>query len=164
MKKTENKSGKSGMQVMKKLMAFIGNYKIFLGLSIVLAAVTVILQLYIPILFGDAIDEVVAAHQVNFPEMWFYLKRIVFFTLVSALSAWIMNLINNRMTYRIVRGRSSAWLYAAVLRNRNHYCDTVFHVLEERMDHPSCDLPDTSQLLRGKIYFRPFVQNVPETE
>ena len=63
MKKTENKSGKSGMQVMKKLMAFIGNYKIFLGLSIVLAAVTVILQLYIPILFGDAIDEVVAAHQ-----------------------------------------------------------------------------------------------------
>ena len=33
MKKTENKSGKSGMQVMKKLMAFIGNYKIFLGLS-----------------------------------------------------------------------------------------------------------------------------------
>ena len=96
MKKTENKSGKSGMQVMKKLMAFIGNYKIFLGLSIVLAAVTVILQLYIPILFGDAIDEVVAAHQVNFPEMWFYLKRIVFFTLVSALSAWIMNLINNR--------------------------------------------------------------------
>ena len=75
MKKTENKSGKSGMQVMKKLMAFIGNYKIFLGLSIVLAAVTVILQLYIPILFGDAIDEVVAAHQVNFPEMWFYLKR-----------------------------------------------------------------------------------------
>ena len=187
---------------MKKLMAFIGNYKIFLGLSIVLAAVTVILQLYIPILFGDAIDEVVAAHQVNFPEMWFYLKRIVFFTLVSALSAWIMNLINNRMTYRIVRdlrsqairhiqvlplslsgsaqlrrhrkpcyrryryliGRSSAWLYAAVLRNRNHYCDTVFHVLEERMDHPSCDLPDTSQLLRGKIYFRPFVQNVPETE
>ena len=199
MKKTENKSGKSGMQVMKKLMAFIGNYKIFLGLSIVLAAVTVILQLYIPILFGDAIDEVVAAHQVNFPEMWFYLKRIVFFTLVSALSAWIMNLINNRMTYRIVRdlrsqairhiqvlplsyldqhrhrkpcyrryryliGRSSAWLYAAVLRHRNHYCDTVFHVLEERMDHPSCDLPDTSQLLRGKIYFRPFVQNVPETE
>ena len=192
MKKTENKSGKSGMQVMKKLMAFIGNYKIFLGLSIVLAAGTVILQLYIPILFGDAIDEVVAAHQVNFPEMWFYLKRIVFFTLVSALSAWIMNLINNRMTYRIVRdlrsaglsgaaqlrrhrkpcyrryryliGRSSASFYTAVLRHRNHYCDTVFHVLEERMDHPSCDLPDTSELLCGKIYFRPLVQNVPETE
>ena len=116
MKKTENKSGKSGMQVMKKLMAFIGNYKIFLGLSIVLAAVTVILQLYIPILFGDAIDEVVAAHQVNFPEMWFYLKRIVFFTLVSALSAWIMNLINNRMTYRIVRDlRSQAIRHIQVL-------------------------------------------------
>ena len=67
MKKTENKSGKSGMQVMKKLMAFIGNYKIFLGLSIVLAAVTVILQLYIPILFGDAIDEVVRSPPGQFP-------------------------------------------------------------------------------------------------
>ena len=66
--------------------------------------------------------------------------------------------------YRYLIGRSSAWLYTAVLRHRNHYCDTVFHVLEERMDHPSCDLPDTSQLLRGKIYFRPLVQNVPETE
>ena len=93
-----------------------------------------------------------------------------------------MNLINNRMTYRIVRDlRSQAIrhiqvlplshldqhssgdivsrviadtdilsdglrldLYTAVLRHRNHYCDTVFHVLEERMDHPSCDLPDTS--------------------
>ena len=76
----------------------------------------VILQLYIPILFGDAIDEVVAAHQVNFPEMWFYLKRIVFFTLVSALSAWIMNLINNRMTYRIVRDlRSQAIRHIQVL-------------------------------------------------
>ena len=47
MKKTENKSGKSGMQVMKKLMAFIGNYKIFLGLSIVLAAVTVLSLIHI---------------------------------------------------------------------------------------------------------------------
>ena len=72
MKKTENKSGKSGMQVMKKLMAFIGNYKIFLGLSIVLAAVTVILQLYIPILFGDAIDEVVAAIVIPFPVLFYF--------------------------------------------------------------------------------------------
>ncbi len=111
-----NGIARSGMQVMKKLMAFIGNYKIFLAFSIVLAAITVILQLYIPILFGDAIDEVVAAHQVNFPEMWFYLKRIVFFTLVSALSAWIMNLINNRMTYRIVRDlRSQAIRHIQVL-------------------------------------------------
>ena len=136
MKKTENKSGKSGMQVMKKLMAFIGNYKIFLGLSIVLAAVTVILQLYIPILFGDAIDEVVAAHQVNFPEMWFYLKRIVFFTLVSALSAWIMNLINNRMTYRIVRDlRSQAIRHIQVLplsyRDQHSSGDIVSRVIAD---------------------------------
>ena len=48
--------------------------------------------------------------------MWFYLKRIVFFTLVSALSAWIMNLINNRMTYRIVRDlRSQAIRHIQVL-------------------------------------------------
>ena len=51
---------------MKKLLKLIGKYKIFLGFSVIFAAISVVLQLYVPVLFGDAIDEVVAAHQVNF--------------------------------------------------------------------------------------------------
>ena len=52
-----------------KVLRFIGRYRFLLILSIVLAAVSVILQLYVPILFGNAIDQVIAQHQVNFEMM-----------------------------------------------------------------------------------------------
>ena len=64
---------------MKKLLKLIGKYKIFLGFSVIFAAISVVLQLYVPVLFGDAIDEVVAAHQVNFDMMWYYLRQILVF-------------------------------------------------------------------------------------
>ena len=85
---------------MKKLLKLIGKYKIFLGFSVIFAAISVVLQLYVPVLFGDAIDEVVAAHQVNFDMMWYYLRQILVFIVISALATWFMNLLNNRMTYR----------------------------------------------------------------
>ena len=53
-----------------KVLRFIGRYRFLLILSIVLAAISVILQLYVPILFGNAIDQIVAEHQVNFEMMW----------------------------------------------------------------------------------------------
>lgn len=88
---------------MKKLLKRIARYRFLLILSIVLAAATVILQLYVPMLFGDAIDEVVAPGKVNFAGMWVYLKKILFFALLSGLTGWVMSLINNRMTYRVVQ-------------------------------------------------------------
>ena len=94
---------KADVQVLKRLGGHIGKYWGFLALSILLAAISVILQLYVPILFGDAIDEIVAAGQVHFDQMWYYLYRVVIFASVSALAVWVMNLINNRMTYRIVQ-------------------------------------------------------------
>lgn len=60
---------------MKKILKFIGKYKIFLVLSVLLATVSVILQLYVPILFGDAIDQIVAEHQVQFDAMVDIIKR-----------------------------------------------------------------------------------------
>ena len=101
---------------MKKLLKLIGKYKIFLGFSVIFAAISVILQLYVPVLFGDAIDEVVAAHEVNFDAMWYYLKQILVFIVISALATWFMNLLNNRMTYRIVQDiRSQAIRHIQVL-------------------------------------------------
>ena len=61
--------------VMKKLFKYIGKYWILLILSIILAGISVVLQLYVPVLFGNAIDEIVAAHNVNFTQMWLYLKQ-----------------------------------------------------------------------------------------
>lgn len=90
-------------EVLKKLLSHIARYRLLLVLSIVLAAATVILQLYVPILFGDAIDEVVSAHHVRFEAMWVYLRKILFFAAISAITGWGMSLINNRMTYRVVQ-------------------------------------------------------------
>ena len=89
--------------VMKKLFKYIGKYWILLILSIILAGISVVLQLYVPVLFGNAIDEIVAAHNVNFTQMWLYLKQILLFVVIAAAAIWIMNLVNNRMTYHIVQ-------------------------------------------------------------
>ena len=56
-----------------------------------------------PILFGDAIDQIVAEHQVQFDAMWILLREILVLVAISALAAWIMNMINNHMTYHIVQ-------------------------------------------------------------
>lgn len=91
------------MEVLIKILKLIGKYKIFLALSIILAGISVVLQLYVPILFGKAIDEIVAEYNVNFGRMVYYLEQIIVFAVVSALATWIMNLFNNRMTFRIVQ-------------------------------------------------------------
>lgn len=91
------------MEVLIKILKLIGKYKIFLALSIILAGISVVLQLYVPILFGKAIDEIVAEHNVNFGRMVYYLEQIIVFAVVSAIATWVMNLFNNRMTFRIVQ-------------------------------------------------------------
>lgn len=99
----KSKKQKNSMEVLIKILKFIGKYKIFLALSIILAGISVVLQLYVPILFGKAIDEIVAEHNVNFGRMVYYLEQIIVFAVVSALATWVMNLFNNRMTFRIVQ-------------------------------------------------------------
>ena len=98
----DTSSGKSS-ETFFKVLRFIGRYRFLLILSIVLAAVSVILQLYVPILFGNAIDQVVAEHQVNFEMMWYYLSRILVMVILSSVATWLMNAINNRMTYQTVK-------------------------------------------------------------
>lgn len=99
----KSKKQKNSMEVLIKILKLIGKYKIFLALSIILAGISVVLQLYVPILFGKAIDEIVAEHNVNFGRMVYYLEQIIVFAVVSAIATWVMNLFNNRMTFRIVQ-------------------------------------------------------------
>ena len=98
-----NKNQTGSMKTLKKVLRFIGRYRFLLFVSIVLAAVSVLLQLYVPILFGNAIDQIIAEHQVNFSQMWRWLRQILLVVFLSGLSSWSMNLINNRMTYRTVQ-------------------------------------------------------------
>ena len=105
--KKDNNAKKSTLRgskgTFRKLMRFIAKYRILLFSGIVLAALSVALQLYVPMLFGDAIDNIADKGKVDFDAMWVYLAKILIFASVSAFAAWLMNLVNNRMTYRIVR-------------------------------------------------------------
>ncbi len=110
------KSGAGSSEILWKVLRFIGKYRLLMALSILLAAVSVVLQLYVPFLFGDAIDEIVAQGQVNFSRIWYYLSRILIMVLLSGAATWIMNMINNRMTYRTVQDiRSKAIRHIQVL-------------------------------------------------
>ena len=98
MKKDMSASG----VIFRKVLRIIGKYKILLAASILLAAVSVITQLYVPVLFGDAIDRILGTGKVDFEGMMYYLGRILILILISGAASWIMNLINNRMAYKVV--------------------------------------------------------------
>ena len=115
---TNNKktSTAGSAETLFKVLHFIGRYRLLLISSIILASVSVVLQLYVPVLFGDAIDQIIAEHTVNFEMMWYYLSRILVMVIVSSLAVWIMNIINNRMTFRTVQDiRSRAIRHIQVL-------------------------------------------------
>ena len=89
-------------KTLKKLWDHIAKFRVLLILSVLMAGVTVVLQLYVPILFGDAIDNIVAAGKVDFAMVGFYLKRVVILAVLSGVTGWVMSVINNRMTYHVV--------------------------------------------------------------
>lgn len=115
---TNNKktSTAGSAETLFKVLHFISRYRLLLISSIILASVSVVLQLYVPVLFGDAIDQIIAEHTVNFEMMWYYLSRILVMVIVSSLAVWVMNIINNRMTFRTVQDiRSRAIRHIQVL-------------------------------------------------
>lgn len=83
-------------------MPLIKKHSAALIFSILLAAAAVVLQLYVPVLFGDAIDFVQETGSVDFTAMAKVLSKIAFLAVLSGVFTWIMNLVNNKMTYRIV--------------------------------------------------------------
>ncbi len=93
----------SSKEVLKKVINVISHYRLLVILSIVLAAVSVILQLYVPILFGDAIDGIIAAGKVDFTAVARVLTEILVLILTAGAATYVMNLINNRITYRTVQ-------------------------------------------------------------
>ncbi|GHN40128.1 ABC transporter ATP-binding protein [Lactobacillus delbrueckii] len=101
MKKQDKKM--ASWQAMKQLLPIIGRYRLLLFISIILAAVSVIFQLYVPIIFGRAIDQIVGPGKVDFPAIGQDLVQILILVIVSAVATWMMGLINNKLTYRTVQ-------------------------------------------------------------
>ena len=88
---------------LKKVLRYIRKYWIYLAISILAAAVTVAFTLYLPILTGNAIDLILEKGKVDFAGILAILKEMAVIIMLTAFAQWLMNVCNNKLTYRIVQ-------------------------------------------------------------
>lgn len=86
-----------------KVLRYIRKYRFQVILSLLLAALTVALTLYVPILTGDAVDLIVDKGLVDMPGIFRIMKRIAMVMIITAVGQWIMNTCNNYITYHVVK-------------------------------------------------------------
>ena len=94
---------KDNKKIIKAVLAYIGHYKILLFVSLVMAMITVVLTLYLPILFGDAIDLIVGRGQTKFDKIFEIIITAVIVAGTTSLFQWLMTTINNKIAYNVVR-------------------------------------------------------------
>ena len=119
-----------------KVLKYIKKYRFLLVLSLVLAAASVALTLYVPVLIGDAIDYIIGENNVDFAAVTEYLIKIAVIVCVTALFQWIMNTINNKITYNVVRDiREQAFRKIEILPlkyiDSHSYGDIVSRVISD---------------------------------
>ena len=94
---------KDNKKIIKSVLAYIGNYKILLFASLVMAMATVVLTLYLPILFGDAIDLIVGGGLTKVDRIFSIIVEAGIVAGITALLQWVMTTINYRIAYNVVR-------------------------------------------------------------
>lgn len=103
-------------EVLKKILRAVKRYWPALIGSVCLAALSVVMTLYIPILVGNAIDCIVDAGRVDFAAMWVFLRRVAVCAAVAGVSQWLMRHINNKITFQVTRDiRNEAFAHIQVL-------------------------------------------------
>lgn len=90
-------------ETIKKVLHYIRRYRFFLIVSLVLALITVVLTLYVPILTGQAVDLIVGKGQVEFAGVYHICVKIGIAILLTMAAQWVMNVANNKITYSVVR-------------------------------------------------------------
>lgn len=99
--KMETKSKQ--LQTIRKVLDYIRQYWVLVLLSLLSAAVTVFATLYFPILTGDAVDLIIEKGLVDFGGILEIIKKAGILIAVTAFAQWLMNVINNRITYQVIR-------------------------------------------------------------
>ncbi len=89
--------------IIRRILNYIGVYKWLVLLSVILAAVTVALTLYAPILVGEGVDLILGPGNVDFQGLLAVLKKIAVVVALTALTQWLMNHMNNQITYHVVQ-------------------------------------------------------------
>ncbi len=87
----------------KRILTYIKQYRFWVAASLILAVVTVATTLYAPILVGDGVDLIVDQGLVDFPGLLVILEKVAVVIAITGLSQWLMNHINNKITYRVVK-------------------------------------------------------------
>lgn len=89
--------------IIKRIFTYVGRYKIYLYFSLLLAVVSVAGTLYVPVLIGNVIDYIVDINNVDFESIVAVLIKVCVIILIVALSQWLMNVFNNKITFGVVR-------------------------------------------------------------
>ena len=97
-------------ETLLKVLVYIGPYKFLMALTIIMAALSVALTLYLPILTGDAVDWLIYIYDPSslnvgspWPALFFILKKMAVVILLTAITQWIMNICNNKIVYSIIQ-------------------------------------------------------------
>lgn len=93
----------SHKDTLKRVAKYIKKYWFYLLFSLILAVLTVSGTLYLPILTGRAVDQMVEQGMVDFEMLFSLLRSMGVVILITAVSQWLMSLCNNQMTYLVVR-------------------------------------------------------------
>ena len=97
------KKSKQNIKTFFKILGYLKIYRIHFILSVIFTAISVALTLYVPILVGEAVDLAIGVQNVDFDGIALILIKIAISVLLTALLQWLINILNNRMTYGIVR-------------------------------------------------------------
>ena len=121
---------------MKRVLKYIRKYTPALVLSLLLAGLTVLLTLYIPILTGNAVDLIIGKGQVDMPGIFSIMKKIAIALIITAVGQWVMNTCNNYITYHVIRDiRTDAFAKLEILPlkylDAHAYGDIVSRVIAD---------------------------------
>ncbi len=141
---------------LRKVLKYVQRHGFFMVLSILFAAITVALTLYTPILIGDAIDLIVGKGQVDFAGITAILIKTGIIIGITALIQWLMNTINNRITYHVVRDiRNEAFRKIEILPlsyiDAHPYGDIVNRVIADADQFADGLLMGFTQLFTGIV-------------
>lgn len=150
--KTKNNQTKT----LKKVGSYLKKYWFLILVSLLLAAISVAMTLYVPILAGDAIDLIVAKGQVDFAGVFALLKKVVVIVLATAVVQWLMNTCNNKITYHVISDiRESAFKKIEVLPlkyiDSHSYGEIVSRVISDVDQFADGLLMGFTQLFTGVI-------------
>ena len=127
---------KNNKETMKRVLKYIRKYTPTLVLSLLLAGLTVLLTLYIPILTGNAVDLIIGEGQVDMPDIFAIMKKIAIVMIITAVGQWVMNTCNNYITYHVIRDiRTDAFANLEILPlkylDAHAYGDIVSRVIAD---------------------------------